>query len=685
MLVLLLLVSNLQYAGAEGIPNWRNNDNTPTAEKILEVPNAYEQEAENGFRIYKSLARQGGPDAFAIIGEDDFLIMESWMHYIKRFQGGQHVATIPLEPEDDFSNGGNMVANEQYAYVAASQALIQINLRDYSQIRYTYPIGDIGLYTHDLFFEGESLILETSQMGKYRFDPTNGSFTKTDLGIHQEYIQADEHKMLRVTYSNYEWLLDACDAYPEVIGIDSSGNLYLSVFDWNLDITASDYHRICKYDTAGKLVASTAVDRSNWFSAPFNEVRFGADERIYVMAVYEPFTAIYRLDNTLTASVYDPYVPIPEDMLETRPVEEPIGDETDATANDILAMATGRTRAAVRKAAEEMQNYVWTFESWSGNGWTYKYDSGKRKNIYTRPAFLANATPGQTFKGIPYSWGHMNAVTKETKRTGAYYDSFPSLIKKSQYTAGNCTTTPITNAIGIDCSGFVSAAYGLNNKVNSVRFFNDSLADTYYPRINYKDLQPMDMIVKNGHVMLFMGWTSGDAIYVIEANASNIELDGENKVKYNADDGKVALRRITKRELDTAKYRYRRPAHWCTNVSGLHNNNKYQQYTASQHKVVCSTCGKQDRTENHQFSVTASTAANHTRRCSSCGYSRTDTHSFQYTNITARTHTKTCTVCNKRIKENHVFKNGSGKCTLCGQSTYLTPSKSLPIMEEVEE
>ena len=690
LLTLLLLVTNLQFVGAEGIPNWRNDTMTPTAEKVLEAPNAYEQEAENGFRLYKSLAGQGGPGAFAVIGEDDFLILEGWMRYIKRFQGGQHVATIPLDAEDHLSDGGHMVANGRYAYVASYKELIQIDLKDYSQTRYTYPNEDIGYYTYDLLFDGNELILETEAIGNYRFDPANGSFAKTELGIHREPIQAGEHEMLRIAYGSQEWYLDACGVGQEVIGIDLAGNLYMSVFEWDLDRTDSGYNTIRKYDVSGKLIASTSVHRSNWFSSPWNEIRLGEDGRIYVMAVYEPFTAIYRLENSLTAAVYDPYVPIREEALEVRPVEPREGDEINAPwDNFILPMDTNRTRAQVQASAIKMREQKWTFQAHSGNNWRSEYDSVLKKEIYSRPAYLAEAYPGKEYTGIPYCWNGMNGNVGETLWP------FIDCVGQTKNTTGNCTTTVIGDCIGIDCSGFVSAAYGLANKVNTLRFlggqelinaliqegYSDAKAraeaqkaEEYFPKIGFNDLQPMDMIVKDGHMMLFLAWeVRGRSLYTIESKAENKNLDSNDCVLYDEQDGKVITRLLTKEWLTGNQYStFRRPAHWFTSTTCQHSHS-YQQSTSSQHKVVCSKCKAQIRTENHQFSVKSTTASTHTRRCSMCGYSRTDSHSFRYSNITKTGHTKTCSLCGKQIREGHTASSGSGDCTQCGYTSPYTP------------
>lgn len=672
ILIVILLGSILHPVQAGTQSDTQKSEELPSAKTVLEAPNKNDEECENGFRLHKHVTGNLGPDSFAVITENDILVLESWMGYVKRFQNGRYVATIELDA-DDLYDGGLLATNDRYAYVAGKEGLIRIDLSNYSLTRYLYTVEGIGEYITDLVFEEDHLVLISEQMGNYCFDPADGSLTKTNLGTHRETLESNGQCVLHVVREDNEWFLNNSGAI-DVVGVDKEGNLYIRVFDFSLNTADPEIYTIRKYDPNGNLTAYISIDITNQFEFPYHDVRLGNDGRIYMMTVYEPYTAVYSFDNSLKESLPEPHI--------SQAPEKPVPQETKKGKTnetkgpwdyEIQPMPVTRTRTQVLESAKKMRDQKWTFRSWSGKNWKYAYDSGLGRTIYSRPAYLANAKTGDVFTGIPYCWNGMNGNQGETLYP------FIDCVGQKKNTTGNCTTTIIGDTIGIDCSGFVSAAYGLDNKVNTSSYYDDPLADTYYPEINFSDLQPMDMVVKNGHMMLFLKWeTNGSSFKTIESKASNSKLDSEGKVKYNSNDGKVVTRTVTASSLGD-DYIYRRPKHWFTSCQ---HSGTYQQSTAAEHNIVCSKCGQLIRVEAHQFSVTSSTDTKHTRHCSLCDYTRTDNHTFKYSDITTTTHTKTCSVCGKQIRERHTFASGTGNCTQCGAASPYSPDwVDLPVGE----
>jgi hypothetical protein len=119
-----------------------------------------------------------------------------------------------------------------------------------------------------------------------------------------------------------------------------------------------------------------------------------------------------------------------------------------------------------------------------------------------RPAYLSGKA-GHTVRGIPYCWG--------------CHGSLHSILAKFERgtLAGNvCTRNePRSDVAGVDCSAFVSAAWGLASHFTTIAIpaITTPLADPW-------DLLPGDALNKPGsHVMLFLRFTPDRKIEVMEA------------------------------------------------------------------------------------------------------------------------------------------------------------------------
>ncbi|WP_064712373.1 hypothetical protein [Rhizobium bangladeshense] len=124
-------------------------------------------------------------------------------------------------------------------------------------------------------------------------------------------------------------------------------------------------------------------------------------------------------------------------------------------------------------------------------------------NRLRRPIYLIGKR-GQTVKGVPYCWGCKTPL-----------EDFANGVMNGR-TAGNvCTkSAPQSNILGVDCSGFVSDAWGLKMHVSTraIPSITKRLADPW-------SLQPGDALNRPGsHVMLFMRFTDDRKVEVMEAS-----------------------------------------------------------------------------------------------------------------------------------------------------------------------
>jgi hypothetical protein len=120
-----------------------------------------------------------------------------------------------------------------------------------------------------------------------------------------------------------------------------------------------------------------------------------------------------------------------------------------------------------------------------------------------RPGYLAGKA-GQSVRGIPYCWG--------------CHGSLQAILGKLErgVLAGNvCTRNePRTDVAGVDCSAFVSAAWGLASHFTTIAIpaITTPVADPW-------DLLPGDALNKPGsHVMLFLRFTPDRKVEVMESS-----------------------------------------------------------------------------------------------------------------------------------------------------------------------
>jgi hypothetical protein len=120
-----------------------------------------------------------------------------------------------------------------------------------------------------------------------------------------------------------------------------------------------------------------------------------------------------------------------------------------------------------------------------------------------RPWYLQGKL-GQQVRGVPYCWGCHGSLA-----------SFRSQIERGTKAGNVCTrNAPRNDVAGVDCSAFVSAAWGL-----SVHYTTAAIPAIAKPVDNPWDLRPGDALNKPGsHVMLFLRFTPDRKAEVMESS-----------------------------------------------------------------------------------------------------------------------------------------------------------------------
>jgi len=124
-------------------------------------------------------------------------------------------------------------------------------------------------------------------------------------------------------------------------------------------------------------------------------------------------------------------------------------------------------------------------------------------NRIRRPGYLSGKL-NQEVRGVPYCWGCMGSLNK-----------FRANIANGMMAGNVCThNAPRSDVAGVDCSAFVSAAWGLSR-----HFTTAAIPSITRELPNPWDLQPGDALNKAGsHVMLFLRFTPDRKAEVMESS-----------------------------------------------------------------------------------------------------------------------------------------------------------------------
>jgi hypothetical protein len=120
-----------------------------------------------------------------------------------------------------------------------------------------------------------------------------------------------------------------------------------------------------------------------------------------------------------------------------------------------------------------------------------------------RPWYLQGKV-GQQVRGVPYCWGCHGSLS-----------NFRAQMERGVKAGNVCTrNSPRGDVAGVDCSAFVSAAWGL-----SVHYTTAAIPAIAKPVVNPWDLRPGDALNKPGsHVMLFLRFTPDRKAEVMESS-----------------------------------------------------------------------------------------------------------------------------------------------------------------------
>lgn len=183
-------------------------------------------------------------------------------------------------------------------------------------------------------------------------------------------------------------------------------------------------------------------------------------------------------------------------------------------------------RLSVLNKAKKMVTVVWvspvTFSTWKGSSGSY---NSNKKMLYSgNSSSNYKFVKGCKYVGIPYAANSGNNKYDDTDwlkliaENGIKKSKLEGTVNYLNVKRTNCTFR------GIDCSGFVYRAYNVLDNYN-LGYLSTSglLSSSSWKKLSASNALPGDILLKSGHVMIYVGKTSNGKIAVMESVA-----DGKN-------------------------------------------------------------------------------------------------------------------------------------------------------------
>ena len=549
-------------------------------------------EKETGLTYEATAIINYGPDDFAVIGDNDIVILDSLSCRLQRYCDGVYFETIQLPNGQKYLR---MYASEKMLYVVSRSSLYIINLdtKEQTEVALPYETKDedqniFGSYVNDILEADGRLILVTEVYGNYALNKGEKSFEK----VPSDYCAFREGglggKTICVKMGNQHWDIAADNLCGYPIGMNADGDLFVYLQDMNPSVGETNYCRILRYSPDGTMTAVSTVDMSKWVHTPRAFAHMAEDGKVYILGIYADKFIVYKLE-VGKEDIREPERPVPK--INMGPIEQETAHEGEGGVK--AAPNVSKSRSQVQTRALGMIYLTWTFAN--GNDRWNEYGA-------TAPHQLENEEFNTTQMGIPYCWGKMNGY--ETVSGGTAFSSIITTMdqnnNKRLYAAGNLTSPKNNNTVGVDCASFVASAYGYSSLATTKDFAESSNFTT----ISQSDLMRMDIIVKSDwHMMLFKQVSSTCTTHMVVYEC----LGG------GSDNRTIVNESRTFSSLDS-EYIYRTPNNWI-NCSHPSVSSVYL-YDNMHHWKRCLFCEGPANVVNHSFVLQSDSSY----KCSVCGY-----------------------------------------------------------------
>ena len=249
-----------------------------------------------------------GPTEFAVISENDILILDPQAFRLQRYKDGQYCDTFSLPEEAWF----RLCVKEENAYVLTRDSLLKVDLNTKEQSIVALPYltqsdgqNTLGSYVENMFEQDGKLYLVTYKYGSFCLNEETRTVEQVPTDTTYTVRRIAGSKDILVEKGDLLWMIDAENCEGNVIGFGEDGILYF----WlrNPDLVPGGVEDIDPDYERCHILKCTAGERSTeesfvyvydqgWGMFPWCFARAGADGNVYVLVLHNDDFAVYKLN-----------------------------------------------------------------------------------------------------------------------------------------------------------------------------------------------------------------------------------------------------------------------------------------------------------------------------------------------------------------------------------------------------
>ena len=372
-----------------------------------------------------------------------------------------------------------------------------------------------------------------------------------------------------------QWSIDSENKVQDILGV-KDGALVYQQYEYVPDVDMLFTELSVRKVQADGTETYAIIDFSDWKAPATDPFYLSSDGKLYVMECLENGTVISEV---VLRTTDQSQMETLKQKAEARRLEVKAQEESRSVYTE-TRFQYAPNRGMVKLRAEMMVEYWWKVLP------SHKVERPGWEVYIEIPYYVANADNYTYVTGIPYCWGGDYGLEGSTY--SGY--SFAGAVALTNKTAGNInsdynapeesTSYEVPGTIGLDCVGFLRSAYNMSGAKQHSSYYcgvGDPVA--------LSDLKPMDILAKNGHVMIFGGMSGSNA------DIANQEMENVIFITYEAyvdgiDTGKACIN-TTRTWADIANDGYVGRNLFCDSCNALGKT----AISPTHHANCCTKCG----------------------------------------------------------------------------------------------
>lgn len=444
-----------------------------------------------------------GPDSFAVSNNGDIYILDTIGQEIEVFdKQGKYVSTILLPQDKEFFD--IEITNSGSVYVLSDLGdVLQYDKGEFIQ-QLKFEADKQEHLTLGLFKTGPNSVVLRYANGN-EIDLTSSSKSKRQG--YNGYTGKKHSKGIQLTKGNQtievEYEYEPVGTHP--LQETDSGEQLVIENEALIGNTVYVETRVSKYINGQRVESALASPTNKYAVKVPRQYVYATDHgKLYQMVL---------LDNEI--NIQEIMFSKQKQTNLTDKLVSQISPQSLSTTNQNISLLSVSASVAVDRAMEMAHLYWW-------------YDPSIHKTPTTSttkpPQHLANISEETLGIGIPYDWGGMNGI--DTGTSGTYINFVDGL--DAGKTAGDINTSVVTSStVGVDCSGFISAAYQFGTK------YGTSTLSQVFKNTTWTNLAQGDIGNKSGvHTWMFLWYNTNANGEKISVTTYEATTDGsEDRAK----------------------------------------------------------------------------------------------------------------------------------------------------------